>query len=71
MSTCMTEELRAHLSDIMTLWQESIFRVTDPFVRKIHRSSVDSPHNGTVTQSFEVSFYEHLNKLLNKEMSCR
>ena len=31
-------------------------RVTDPFVKGIHRSPVVSPHKKTVTRSFDVFF---------------
>ena len=34
-------------------------------MQEIHQSLVDSPHKGTVTQTFDVSFLVSLNKLLN------
>ena len=37
-----------------------------PFVRDIHRSSVNCPHKGQVTRSFDVLFDLRLNKQLSK-----
>ena len=42
-----------------------------PFVMGIHRSPVDSRHNGRVMYSFEAFFVISLNKLLNKQSSYR
>ena len=42
-----------------------------PFVRGIHWSPVDSPHKGSVMQSFHVSFDASLNKLLKKQLRDR
>ena len=38
-----------------------------PFVRGIHRSMVNSPHNGPVTRSFGVFFDLPLNERLSKQ----
>ena len=42
-----------------------------PFVRGIHRWPLDSPHNGSVKRSFDIFFTVCLNKLMNKQWSCR
>ena len=39
------------------LLHENISRVTEPFLRGIHRSPVDSPHKGPVARSFYFHFY--------------
>ena len=39
-----------------------------PFVRGIHRSSVNSPHKRPVTRSFDVFFDLHPNKRLSKHL---
>ena len=38
-----------------------------PFVRGIHRSSVDSPHKGPVMRSFDVPYEVSQNKLPNNQ----
>ena len=42
-----------------------------PFVRGIHRSPVNSPHNWSVTQSSDVLFAVSPDKLQNKQSSCQ
>ena len=39
------------------------------FMRRTHKSSVDSSHKRSVMQNFDVSFAVGLNKLLNKQSS--
>ena len=41
------------------------------FVRDIHQSLVDSPHQGPVMLSFDIFFDVSLNKPLNKQLSCQ
>ena len=41
-----------------------------PFVRGIHWSTMDSPHKGTVMQSFDVYFVNSLWRLVKKQSSC-
>ena len=51
-------------------WYGKGFHITAPFVKEFHNTLVDSPHRGTVMQSFSVSFVVSLNKLLNQQFSC-
>ena len=56
---------------MMTSWNGTLFHVTVPFVRGIHRFPVDSPHKASVTRSFDVSFDVRLNIRLNKHGNRR
>ena len=42
-----------------------------PFVRRIHRSPVDSPHNGPLMLSFDVFLAVGLQKLFDRLPSCQ
>ena len=57
----------------MTSWYGNAFRITDPCGESTGhiRSQLYSLHKGPVVQTFVVSFAVCLNKLLNKQSSCR
>ena len=55
------------LHELVITWK--CFPCYWPFVRGIHLSPVDFPHNGPVLQSFDTLFDVSLNKLLNKQVN--
>ena len=55
-------------SSCLTPWKR--FLHYWPFVRRIHRSPVDSPHKEPVMLSFYVYFVARLNKLFCKQSNC-
>ena len=54
---------------MMTSWQGKGFRITESFVRVIHRSPVDFPHEVSVMWCCGVFFVVSLNKLSDKQSS--
>ena len=58
-----------HVAKMMRSLHGNLFHITDPFVRGVHRSQVDSPHKIPVMRRFDAFVAVKRNKIWNKQVA--